>query len=527
MVYGNTQGIKRHILDMLDNLYDIKSNEFIAPEILNTIVKISAEYNREIMAAINRNGVVLSISIGFFDNAAIELKQDRRILNGVRLIHTHPDGSVNLSEADISALKKNRFDCVTAIGVNLNGDITGYCIGYLSPSNVEIIHTNDINMPEHFRHIQDVERDLKVIDTHMSNVKPSKEKVILAAISMSDKEIDLSLQELEALALTAGAEVVKTIIQNKATPDPKYMLGKGKLEEVRVAVQNSGAETLIMDNELSAIQIKHLESELGIKVIDRSNLILDIFASRASSQEGKLQVELAQLKYSLPKLLGAGGSMDKLRQGIGMRGPGEKKLETDRRRIKEQITLLEQKIKKIGKERDLRRDSRKQSAIPTAALVGYTNTGKSTIMNLLSGSDVLAENKLFATLDPVTRKVYSSDKKFYLLTDTVGFIRKLPHDFIDAFKSTLEESLYADVLLHVMDLASPHLFTQHEVVMDVLDKIGARDKPVINVYNKQDIFIGEKFDVPVLENSVFISATKGEGIEELKTMIAKVLFKNS
>lgn len=525
MVYGNTQGIKRHILDMLETIYDINSKDFLAQQILELIAIVTAEYNREVLVAISRNGKVLSISIGSSDKGAINVKDERKGLCGIRLIHTHPNGNPDLSDVDISALKRNRYDCIAAAGIDQNGKVKGFCIGYLTLNGVEILKTQDVNNPVYFNYILQYDKDLKTQKQNdFIKNQAQKERVILACATLSDKEADLSLEELEALAQTAGAEVVGIIKQNKDKPDPKYMLGKGKLEELKALVQSTDSDTLIFDNELSAIQIKNLENELNVKVIDRSNLILDIFASRASSLEGKLQVELAQLKYSLPKLLGAGGQMDRLRQGIGMRGPGEKKLETDRRRIKEQISDLENKIQKLEKERDLRRSKRAKTYIPSAALVGYTNAGKSTIMNLLSGSDVLAENKLFATLDPVTRKVYCQDKGYYVITDTVGFIRKLPHEFIEAFKSTLEEAVQADIILHIMDFSSPNLTLQYQVVMDVLQKIGAGNKKVINVYNKIDVGDKNRLDIPVINNTVYISAKTGEGIEALKEIISKELF---
>ncbi|HEY8389533.1 MAG TPA: GTPase HflX [Clostridia bacterium] len=511
---------------MLESIYDINSENFLDTQILDIMAKVTAEYNREVLVAISRNGKVLSVAIGSSDSGTINVRQEKKGLCGIRLIHTHPNGDANLSDVDISALQKYRYDCIAAAGIDKNGGIKGFCVGYLTLNGVEILQTQDINDPQYFDYILQYDKEQKTAKANDFIVnQKQKEKVILACATLSDKEADLSLKELEALSQTAGAEVVGVVKQNKDKPDPKFMLGRGKLEELKTLVQSTNADTLIMDNELSAIQVKNLESELNIKVIDRSNLILDIFASRASSLEGKLQVELAQLKYSLPKLLGAGGQMDRLRQGIGMRGPGEKKLETDRRRIKAQIIDLEKKIEKLEKERDLRRSKRAKSYLPSVALVGYTNAGKSTIMNLLSGADVLAEDKLFATLDPVTRKVYSQNNGYYVITDTVGFIRKLPHEFIDAFKSTLEEAVQADLILHVMDFSSPNLILQYEVVIDVLQKIGAGNKKIINVYNKIDIAQKDRLDIPVIDNTVYISAKTGEGVDKLKEMIAKEIFK--
>ncbi|NLC16967.1 MAG: GTPase HflX [Clostridiales bacterium] len=523
MARGNTRGIKRHILNMLENIYDIKSYDFVNQEILDIAAKVTSEYNREVLVAISRQGNVLSVSVGTFDTGAISVNNQRKGLNGIRLIHTHPNGDSRLSQADLSALKRQRFDCVAALGISPQGEITDYHIGYLTANGVRVFKTQNINDAQYLDYIKQFDKELKAQkDYYFVENKPQKERVILACIAASDQEAEINLRELKSLALSAGAEVAAVFSQKKDKPDPKFMLGKGKIQEIKIAIQNYNADTLIIDNELSAIMIKNLEKELNVKVIDRFNLILDIFAARAQSAEGKLQVELAQLKYSLPKLLNTGIKMDRLRQGIGMRGPGEKKLETDRRRIKARIKDLEARLQKLKKERDLRRAKRAKSAIPTVALVGYTNAGKSTIMNLLSGANVLAEDKLFATLDPVTRKVYTPNG-YYTLTDTVGFIRNLPHEFIDAFKSTLEEAVQADLILHVMDYSDPNLFSQYEAVIDVLAKIGAAYKPVINIYNKIDI-AEDRLDIPATSNSVFISALTGQGVANLKALISNKLF---
>ncbi|HHW90341.1 MAG TPA: GTPase HflX [Clostridiales bacterium] len=507
---------------MLENIYDIKSYDFINQDILDIMTKVTYEYNREVLVAISRQGNVLSVSVGTFDTGAISVNNQRKGLNGIRLIHTHPNGDSRLSQTDLSALEGQRFDCIAAVGVDSLGKITDYCIGYLTANGVRVFKTQNINDSQYIDYIKHFDKELKTQKDDFFENKPQKERVILACITASDEEAEINLLELKSLANSAGAEVVAMFKQKKDKPDPKFMLGKGKIQEIKLAVQNYRADTLIMDNELSALMIKNLENELNVKVIDRFNLILDIFAARAQSMEGKLQVELAQLKYSLPKLLNTGIRMDRLRQGIGMRGPGEKKLETDRRRIKARIKDLETRLQKLEKERGLRRARRANSFIPTVALVGYTNAGKSTIMNLLSGSDVLAEDKLFATLDPITRKVYAPNG-YYTLTDTVGFIRKLPHEFIDAFKSTLEEAVQADLILHVMDYSDPNLFLQYETVIDVLEKIDAANKPVINIYNKIDI-AQDRLDIPAVSDSVFISALTGQGADSLKSLISNKLF---
>ena len=359
----------------------------------------------------------------------------------------------------------------------------------------------------------------KINELHETALKP--ERALLVGLAEKGEDIAENMAELAELARTAGAVVVGEIVQHKDLPEKATLIGKGKVEEVKLFCGEHEVDVVIFDNELSGIQIKNLEDAVDRKILDRSTLILDIFAGRAVSAEGKLQVELAQMKYNLPRLVGREKNMAKMRMGIGMRGPGEKKLEIDRRRIRDEVHDLELKIKKLQAERDVRRKQRNESKLKKAALVGYTNSGKSTLMNALSKSSQLAENKLFATLDPLTRSVYLDDGRFYALTDTVGFINKLPHEFIDAFKSTLEEARYADILIHVVDTASRNLLRHYEVVMDVLKELKADNKTVITVYNKADL--GLDFPMPVTENAVCISAKTGYNLDGLKELLAKFI----
>lgn len=319
-----------------------------------------------------------------------------------------------------------------------------------------------------------------------------RERFILAGVhrglrSRLDDTTDESVRELGDLVETAGGEVCGTFIQNRPELEAATYMGEGKLDELCAAVREYRADAVVFDDELSPVQLRNISDILGIKVLDRSMLILDIFAMRAKSGEGKLQVELAQLKYRLPRLRGMGVQMSRTGGGIGTRGPGETRLETDRRHIHRRISSLEADIKEMKKHRELIRTRRKKDGVITAALVGYTNAGKSTLLNTLTDADVLAENKLFATLDPTSRSITLEDKRQILLVDTVGFIRKLPHHLIEAFKSTLEEAVVADLLLHVIDSSSPECADQIAVVEDTLADIGALGKPVIGVYNKCDL----------------------------------------
>ncbi len=323
-----------------------------------------------------------------------------------------------------------------------------------------------------------------------------------------------SMHELSELAETAGAVVLGEIVQNRDAVDKATYIGEGKLLEVREMAENLEANLLIFDDELSGSQLRNIENITGCHVIDRSALILDIFAGRALSGEGKLQVELAQLKYSLPRLTGGYASLSRQGGGIGTRGPGETKLESDRRHIRSRIGALEKEIAELSRHRELLRARRRKNEVPTAALVGYTNAGKSSLLNALTDAGVLAENMLFATLDPTVRALVMEDGRESLLIDTVGFIRKLPHHLIEAFKSTLEEAVTADVLLHVIDASNPEMENQISVVESLLLSLGCEDKPILSVYNKCDI-AGFTPRPAHPQKSVYISAKTGEGLSEL------------
>ena len=318
-----------------------------------------------------------------------------------------------------------------------------------------------------------------------------EERVVLVGVQTGDENIHESLDELEELAQTAGAQTVGKIIQNREAIHPGTYIGKGKIEEVRSLVLAADATGIICDDELSPAQLNNLERELDCKVMDRTLLILDIFAGRAVTSEGKIQVELAQLRYRAARLVGLRESLSRLGGGIGTRGPGEKKLETDRRLIRTRISALKEDLVQVEKHRELIRNGRKRGNVKTAAIVGYTNAGKSTLLNALTGAEVLSEDKLFATLDPTTRALTLADGQQILLTDTVGFIRKLPHHLVEAFKSTLEEAKYADYILHVVDVSNPQAEMQMHIVYETLRELKVEGKKIITLLNKQDIAQGE------------------------------------
>ena len=351
------------------------------------------------------------------------------------------------------------------------------------------------------------------------------ERVLLVGVSVSAQDMTESLlNELGELAKTAGAEAAGRIIQNREQIHPATYVGKGKIEEIKDMLWETESSGIICDDELSPVQMKNLQDILGAKVMDRTLLILDIFAARATTSEGKIQVELAQLKYRQTRLTGFGTALSRLGGGIGTRGPGEKKLEADRRLIKNRIAQLNRELKEVKRHREVTRGQRRKSRIPVAAIVGYTNAGKSTLLNKLTGANILAEDKLFATLDPTTRGIKLSGGQEVLLTDTVGFIQKLPHHLIEAFKSTLEEAKYADIILHVVDSSSPQMDEQMHTVYETLRKLEVGDKPVITVFNKQDkAEPGQTIRDFQADYTVNVSARTKEGLGELLQTIEAAL----
>lgn len=360
-------------------------------------------------------------------------------------------------------------------------------------------------------------------------LKEIEERVILVGVQENNGEdTEESLQELAELARTAGAETVGSLIQNREAIHPGTYIGKGKIEELRAMVDMLDATGIVCDDELSPAQLRNLEQELDMKVMDRTLIILDIFAARASTNEGKIQVELAQLKYRQARLVGLRDSLSRLGGGIGTRGPGEKKLEMDRRLIKDRIAQLNRELADVKRHREVTRAKRSKNKAPVAAIVGYTNAGKSTLLNTLTGAGVLQEDKLFATLDPTTRMLEMEGGAQILLTDTVGFIRKLPHHLIEAFRSTLEEAKYADIILHVVDASNPQMEKQMYVVYQTLANLGVKDKTMVTLFNKQDR-IAEKENLRDFKADycLKISAKTGEGLEEMKSLLEKLLRERS
>ena len=525
MIHGNLTGIRESTLNELDKLYDAEfgREDFLPDRLLNLLVRYTDILNREMLVYLGRDGAVLEIAIGSIGSIALpelHLRRNLDRLSGFRCIHTHPGGDAKLSDVDLQALRLLRFDSMCAVGVG-EGRCTGISAAFLGEveyDNLSVVVKGPVKpgrIPQALwmKEIELAEERVKKA-IEKGGLVEEAEKVML--ISTDGAE---SLDELASLAETAGAMVITRVIQNRQKPDSATYIGSGKAEELALTCQAMEIDLAILDDELTGAQQKNLEDILGVRVIDRTALILDIFAQRAQSAEGKLQVELAQMKYRLPRLTGLGASLSRLGGGIGTRGPGETRLEVDRRRIRKRIDDLEAQLREIKKQRDLRRARREKTGQTTVALVGYTNAGKSTLLNALSGADVLVEDKLFATLDPVMRRVELPENRTCLVVDTVGFIRKLPHQLVQAFRSTLEEALYADLLVVVSDLSSPHYAQQRATVFEVLNDLGASDKPILEALNKADqVNIGAVIEPA---DAILISAKEQRGLDALKAEISR------
>ncbi len=538
MIHGNTEGVRASVLKLMEGLYEIEvdADAFAPLSLIEPMAAFTARLNRELSVYVSRDGAVLDVSIG--DNSTVSLQNMRlrrnpQRLSGVRCLHTHPGGDAMLSAVDLQSLQKMKFDAMSAIGVREEGKpcaVSAAFLGAREPSgnNKTFVEgpVGIYQIPQSAWMDRIREADRQVAASFGPSEQVKTEKAVLVGVAAGPQ--DESMVELRRLTETAGGEVTAVVTQKTHKQDPATYIGKGKAEELSLLVQGSECDLCVFDDELTGAQLRNLEEMLGVRVIDRTALILDIFSQRAKSREGKLQVELAQLMYKLPRLTGQGVSLSRLVGGGGIglrgRGAGETKLELDRRHIRSRITDIERELAGVAQERDVRRARREKSEVPVVALVGYTNSGKSTLLNRLSSAGVLAEDKLFATLDPVSRRITLPGGQETLLVDTVGFINKLPHDLVRAFKSTLEEALHADLLLIVQDAAHPHAAHQQAVVDEVLAELQAADKPRIDVLNKMDIVTGE---VEVgRPGAVMISAASGAGCDRLLQSVAERLAQN-
>lgn len=537
-IKGNIKGIRDSVIAELQKMYDMQSPQLVSQELAVKLADITEYINREISVYITRSGQIIEIAVG--DNATVELpsfsgRRGAGRLSGIRCIHTHPGGNPYLSGVDISALKNNKYDAMVAIGV-ASPDFTqstltfGLITGIDSNENytAECYGPYTIEEAENINFVNTVSTIERILDkqTGTASLQVMSERAILIGMEWGRTDslwtVEDSLEELKQLADTAGATVIKKFIQKRPKPDPAFFIGRGKVQELALYAQQENIDLCIFDDELSPAQQRNIESVMGIRILDRTALILDIFAQRARTNEGKLQVELAQLQYTLPRIMGKGLMLSRLGGGIGTRGPGETKLEVDRRRIRDRIAFIKDQIEKVKAVRSLHRSKRKKNNVFEVSLVGYTNAGKSTLLNTLTNSDIYAKDQLFATLDPTTRQLTLPNKQEIIITDTVGFIQRLPHQLIAAFRSTLEVVTEADLLVHVIDVSHELYKEQAAAVHEVLKEIGAETKPVITVYNKIDKLPPDSKLADRLaleEDTVCISAAKKLNLESLQQMI--------
>ncbi|MEA5049285.1 MAG: GTPase HflX [Eubacteriales bacterium] len=528
-IHGNINGIRDIVLSDMLSLYDMEmsADEFLSDSVCDALVRFTTLINREVLVYVSRVGKIEDVRVG--DDHSVHMEEMRLVrnidrLSGVRCIHTHPNETGYLSDVDIGSLNALRLDAMCAIGVKDARASSVYAAFIGEMENEERVPVWYGPMRAHHlpqKQLMDaiLEADQRLLSDTYNIVEIHPDRAVLVGIESSDGYDTLA--ELAELCETAGIKVVAKEQQRRRAVDTATYIGSGKAEDLALTASAVEADIFVFDDELTAVQLRNLETILGLPIVDRTMLILDIFAQRAQSREGKLQVELAQLKYRLPRLLGMGKVLSRQgSSGVGMRGPGEKKLEIDRRRIRRRVFELEQELGEIEKQRGLRRAKRAANPIPVVALVGYTNAGKSTLLNLLSGADALAEDKLFATLDPIIRKVTLPNGTECLLSDTVGFINKLPHDLVNAFRSTLDEVCDADLILHVVDCSSDYYEVQMRVVEEVLGSLGALETPRIEVYNKID-----KPEAKPRPGGIVISAARGTGIDELLGTIEEHLAK--
>ena len=498
-VWGPTTGLKAAQRSALSRIYrrHVPPDKVVTSELAHFMAQLSHEIRRQVGALIDRRGKIQYVIVGDSDSLFLpDLGRNRAgvgRLRGLRLIHTHVRGEA-LTRDDLTDLSLLRLDMIGVIQVDQDGDASTIELAHVVPpgrseTGWELLAPENVNqLGLDFRaFIDDLELQLGAARKGRRVSHGTRAIAVHVTPGRTDStDTRRSLEELRELARTAGIDLVEEMIQRRPKVDPRYVLGRGKLDQLVLATMQQEAELVIFDRNLTPAQARSIAEATEIAVIDRTQLILDIFARHAKSRKGKLQVELAQLRYTLPRLMGRGTAMSRLAGGIGGRGPGETKLELDRRRAKDRITRLQDQIRQLSRQREQQRRRRINAGVPSAAIIGYTNAGKSTLLNTLTGAKVLAENKLFATLDPTTRRLFFEDGREVVLTDTVGFIRDLPSDLMEAFKATLEELSDADFLIHVVDLSSAGWEDRMASVRGILEELEVQDKLEIVVFNKTD-----------------------------------------
>ena len=537
-LHGQTEGLKQSESKALQALYRrrVLPQQWVSPELARRLAELSRQLNRQIGVMVERGGRITHVIIGDAHQLFIpDLRRHRAgsgRFRGLRLVHTHLRGE-GLSRDDFTDLSLLRLDAVVLVQARPDGLPGAVEAATLNPSAEDGAEPYEID-----RHgsvhgwdtdfgslIAELESRFKRTDA-LRHVEGAEGAIVIGVTTGRAAAAEASLDELERLAHTAGLQVMDRVLQVRRKVDGRTIIGKGRLQDVLVRAMQLGAEALVFDQELSPSQLRNIATATDLKVVDRTQLILDIFAQRAVSKEGKLQVELAQLRYRKPRLAIMPTAMSRLTGGIGGRGPGETKLEINRRRADERQTRLQKALKKLSKQRGLRRARRKRVGLPTVAIVGYTNAGKSTLLNTMTRSKVDAEDKLFATLDPTSRRMRFPEEREVIMTDTVGFIRNLPKDLVEAFRATLEEAVEADLILHVIDASSPELDVHLEEVEAMLAKLGAEDKPTLRVLNKIDAVDPSHWSALKSRfEGLLVSARSREGLDALLLDVERRLFR--
>jgi len=540
---GNTSGLKAGQIRRLENLYRrrIPPEFLITPEIARELCLITNEIRRQTGLLIDRQGRITCVIVG--DNRRIVIpdlsgyRTAHGRLNGLRCIHTHLNNEP-LSRDDLTDLALLKLDMMAAVTLTKDGEPHEIHIGHILPKSPEGSSYNILPpVKPNLLDIGCIEL-IQAIETELAQATPAhkaggtRERAILVSVSADSKDnASDSMDELKELAISGGIEVLETVIQHRSRPDSRFLMGHGKLGELSLSALQEGASMMIFDQELNPSQIRSITNQTEIKVIDRTQLILDIFAQRARTREGKLQVELAQFKYLLPRLVTKNTAMSRLTGGIGGRGPGETKLELNRRLVRNRINRLEKEIEMVIRQRRQQRAKRSKKSLPVISIIGYTNAGKSTLLNKLTKSNVLAEKRLFATLDPSSRRLKFPKETEVIITDTVGFIKNIPKDLLVAFRATLEELNNADLLLHVIDIGNPRFEDQIESVERLLSDLNLNKIPMLRVFNKQDLVKKETVEnlfrlydsIPISANS---ESTLAPLIEKMEHSIESICIRH-
>ncbi len=552
-VYGNLKGLKPSQLKQLQRLYHqrLPGDCIVTPEFAQRLAAVSTEVGNPVCAYVNRRGQVIRVGVGTLRQTQIPLTELPRYgddrLCGIRCLATQteadPPGDVTLTTMALQRLDMLASLVLTGSGFKRRGgQSTGYIqsayLAHLVPHPEqrwlvsEPLDVDDLANQHFLERVEELEEDFRRAFT-ARQVDSDQDRVLVVGLHTHDQNADhfhQRLEELKRLVDSAGGEVLDTLVQRRPRPHPQTVLGSGKVHEVALAAQTVGANLVVFDRDLSPVQVRNLEAQVGLRVVDRTELILDIFAQRAKTGAGKLQVELAQLEYQMPRLTGRGKAMSRLGGGIGTRGPGETKLETERRAIQRRINKLQQEVNQLQAHRARLRQRRQDDSLPSIAVVGYTNAGKSTLVNTLTNSEVYAADQLFATLDPTTRRLAITDPDTQIttqlvLTDTVGFIEELPASLMDAFRATLEEVTEADALLHVVDISHPAWADQIHWVMRILNQMPIAPGPMLLVFNKSDeissdTLIKARDEYP---HALFISATERLGLDTLRQRLLQLV----